>query len=1119
MRFFGRLRDWWGKSLRYRLLVSSIATTVVFLTLLGYLSFRIGQASVRREVNQRNDQLSTLAAQDINAHFDNIWGNVRLFTYQLKPSTNMLPLQARAMLEFRRISPLTYRALYLFDGEGQLLIHLADPLEDLLAIQDATEIINRLPISLTDEVATAYEATKNKGLFISTTYIVGADQVPIVYMGIPIAAEQGQSSQIVVAEIDLRDIWRKVDEIRVGQTGRAFVVSRQGTIIAHPDRAYIGQPLAPELTQALAGYEGRAEYTDPVSGAHMLASYSPVGGQSGWAVVVEQERDEAFAPLGRITFITLSVVLVAIVAATMVTILVARSIIRPIQRLAEATRTIAHTGDLGQAVAVKGRDEVGQLAATFNQMIASLRRAEESLAASEALYYSTINAMDDPIQVVNTNLEFTLLNEAFAQWAELVDMEVTDHIGRNLFQVFSFLPDRVRDEYHKVFETGEMLITEETNRVGGRDFITETRKIPVFEDASITRIVTVVRDITERKRAEEALQESERRLWQIVEGSSIPTFVIDEKHTVTHWNKACENLTGVPASEMVGTANHWSPFYPVGRQVMMADLIVDGQAEAADMIRYYGGKYQESALIEGAYEAEDFFPDLGESGKWLFFTATSLRDHQGKIVGAVETLQDITGRKRAAEESKQTLAELADSRMAALNMMADAEKARRMAEQANEEISLLYEASRRLGRTLDPEKVHDTLHHLVSQVMDCDGMFVSSYNPQDDLIRCVYNWHEGESIEVSHLPPISLEPEGYGIQSTVIRTGQPLLVPDYAARLNKVQTSYYVDADGSVVDHVNDDVEQTRSAILVPLKLEGQVRGAIQVSSYRKNAYTEAHARFLESLALQVGVAAQNAFLYRQAQDEIAERARVEEERKSLIAELEAKNAELERFTYTVSHDLKSPLITIKGFMGLLEQDAAAGDSGRMKVDMARISNAVAKMRRLLDELLELSRIGRLVNPPEEVELGELAREAAGLVAGRLAERAAELIIADDLPVIYGDRSRLREVLENLIDNGVKFMGDQPDPRIEIGARRDDEETVFYVRDNGVGVDPRYHEKIFGLFEQLNPKIEGTGVGLAIVKRIVEVHGGRIWVESAGAGQGSTFCFTLPSKSQATNTK
>src|SRR5262249_1276789 len=125
------------------------------------------------------------------------------------------------------------------------------------------------------------------------------------------------------------------------------------------------------------------------------------------------------------------------------------------------------------------------------------------------------------------------------------------------------------------------------------------------------------------------------------------------------------------------------------------------------------------------------------------------------------------------------------------------------------------------------------------------------------------------------------------------------------------------------------------------------------------------------------------------------------------------------------------------------------------------------------------------------------------------AARGVQVHIAPDLPVVVGDRSRLLEVLQNLVDNAVKFMGTQPTPRIEIGFREKEKETVYYVQDNGVGIDPRYHEKIFGLFERLESEGAGTGMGLALFKRIIEGHGGRIWVESAGQGCGSMFFFPL----------
>ncbi len=241
---------------------------------------------------------------------------------------------------------------------------------------------------------------------------------------------------------------------------------------------------------------------------------------------------------------------------------------------------------------------------------------------------------------------------------------------------------------------------------------------------------------------------------------------------------------------------------------------------------------------------------------------------------------------------------------------------------------------------------------------------------------------------------------------------------------------------------------------------------------------------------------------------DVTERKLAEAERERLIAELEAKNAELEQFTYTVSHDLKSPLFTIRGFLGLLEEDCFSGKREKVRDDIRHITNATETMQRLLDDLLELSRIGRITNPPEVVSLSVLAEEAAALVARQVEERGVTLEIAPDLPQVYGDRLRLREVFQNLLDNAVKFMGDQPEPRIEVRSANLGDRVEVRVRDNGPGIDEQYFEKVFGLFERLDNKTEGTGIGLALAKRIVEVHGGEIWVESDGAG--ATFCFTLP---------
>ena len=243
---------------------------------------------------------------------------------------------------------------------------------------------------------------------------------------------------------------------------------------------------------------------------------------------------------------------------------------------------------------------------------------------------------------------------------------------------------------------------------------------------------------------------------------------------------------------------------------------------------------------------------------------------------------------------------------------------------------------------------------------------------------------------------------------------------------------------------------------------------------------------------------------------EIQHRERIQQEREKLIAELESRNAELERFTYTVSHDLKTPLITIKGYLGLLLEDLAAGNYATVEDDSRRISSAADTMERLLRELLELSRAGQRIGSPEEVPLRDLVAETLEVVSCGILGKGVCVTVSPDMPAVFVDRPRVVEVLQNLIDNAVKYMGDQPRPRIDITAESRGADALISVRDNGQGVDPRYHDKIFGLFEQLDQNSDGTGVGLALAKRVVEVHGGRIWVESEGEGHGATFHFTLP---------
>ncbi|MCX6690791.1 MAG: ATP-binding protein, partial [Methanoregula sp.] len=246
------------------------------------------------------------------------------------------------------------------------------------------------------------------------------------------------------------------------------------------------------------------------------------------------------------------------------------------------------------------------------------------------------------------------------------------------------------------------------------------------------------------------------------------------------------------------------------------------------------------------------------------------------------------------------------------------------------------------------------------------------------------------------------------------------------------------------------------------------------------------------------------------ANQDITERKRAENIREDLLRELEQKNAELDRFAYTVSHDLKSPLTTIRGFLSLLNQDLQKNDPALVERDMARISSAAEKMERMISTMLDLSRSGKSVDAPVTIPFIVVVNEAAGLLNESLKNHAVTLVIDNNLPVVSGDRQRLLQVMINLLENAIKFMGDQKEPRIEVGIQYGNTGPVFFVRDNGIGIRNEEQTKIFKLFERLNPDVQGTGIGLATVKRIIEAHGGKIWVESEGSGKGTTFWFTLP---------
>ena len=266
--------------------------------------------------------------------------------------------------------------------------------------------------------------------------------------------------------------------------------------------------------------------------------------------------------------------------------------------------------------------------------------------------------------------------------------------------------------------------------------------------------------------------------------------------------------------------------------------------------------------------------------------------------------------------------------------------------------------------------------------------------------------------------------------------------------------------------------------------------------------------------------------MYRQARDqalqEVSERKRTEtalkENEKKLevaLAELADKNTELETFVYTVSHDLKTPIVTIEGFIGALREDFGDRIDKDAEKYLNYMSDASRNMELLINDLLYLSRIGRLPERKTEFPFDDIMETVLKTLQHHIDESGVTLNVEKGLPLVYGEMERLGQVMENLLSNAIKYIGkENPYPRIDIGAMDLNGRKVFFVRDNGVGIEKRYQKKIFEIFQRLPAakKIaEGTGVGMTIVKRIIDHHDGEIWLDSE-PGKGTTFFFTINSK-------
>jgi PAS domain S-box-containing protein len=382
-------------------------------------------------------------------------------------------------------------------------------------------------------------------------------------------------------------------------------------------------------------------------------------------------------------------------------------------------------------------------------------------------------------------------------------------------------------------------------------------------------------------------------------------------------------------------------------------------------------------------------------------------------------------------------------------------------------LTVLYELSQQLTSTLDTGQIFQSVFENVRLVVPFEEFSIQRYNEDQQTVTTLVHTQLPDEYLVAGetgIKAFSLQ-EG-SFEWEVVRTRRPVRTPDGCS-------------------------------MYVPMLSKGKIIGILSVHDRSTHPYSDTHLRLLESVGNLAAIALEKGMLY--------------EETVQKSEEIQRRNKELDDFTYVVSHDLKEPLISIEGYSKILQADYGESISGEGKEYLDSIVGATTRMKGLIDDLLMLSRVGRPTESYESVSIASVLAEIATDMEYTIRQRGVRLIIPDNLPHVVGNETQLTIVFRNLIGNAIKF-NTSATPTVEVGFRNSENNTyLFSIRDNGIGIDKDFHDKIFVIFQRLHRRedYEGSGAGLAIVKRIVEAHHGRIWVEST-PGEGSTFFFTIP---------
>jgi PAS domain S-box-containing protein len=680
------------------------------------------------------------------------------------------------------------------------------------------------------------------------------------------------------------------------------------------------------------------------------------------------------------------------------------------------------------------------------------KRAEMERDSSEQRLWAILDNSPTVISLKDLQGRYLLVNRRYEELFHIPRAEV---LGRTDYDIFpADTAGQLQANDRAVLEADKPLAVEE--QVPHDDGIHSYLSIKFPLEGSkgrVTGVCGIATDITERKQLEAA----SRHLAAIVESSDDAIASKDLNGIITSWNQGAERIFGYTAAEIIGkpVAILAAPDRLDEMPRILAEIAQGHRVEHIETRR----RRKDGQIIDVA------------------LTVSPVRNAAGQIVGASKIARDISHRK--LEEQERTM------------LLAREREARRTAD-------LLNRVAPRLATQLDTKKLAQEVTDIATTLVTAEfGVFFYNLVDEDGEAYALYT---------SSGAPVN------AFESFPMRRDTALFGPTFRGkgvmRCDDVTQDSRFDKD-SAPPGIPSGRLPVRSYLASPvISRSGEVLGGLFFGHSEPGKFTETHETVITGIAAQAAIAMDNAHLFERAQ-------RVQGELKRSNEELRRANQDLEMFAYSASHDLQEPLRTISISAQILERNWGGELNDRDAPLLGNILSASNHMTVLLEDLLTYTRATKYEEgPPPSVDSARVAAKSIESLQGVIEQANATVTVAE-LPWVAIHESRLTQVFQNLIRNAIKYR-DKEAPRIHIAAENQDGWCVFSVSDNGIGIDPRYAEQIFGLFKRLHGPSEypGSGIGLAICQRVVEQYGGRIWLERSKLGQGSTFCFSLPSRAR-----